>query len=226
MRVLIGSQVGDVEVAGVEAEYAAPRAPWLRVNMIATLDGAATGPTGTSGSINNEADHVVFHALRRLCDCVVVGAGTVRVEGYSPFDKPIVVVSRTGSVPPTLREAPPGSVRMATAGSAEYLDEARELLGEEHVHVLGEHGVDLVRLRDELAELGLVDLLSEGGPHLLRSMLDAGIVDELDATFVPRVIGGEHMRMLAGAPLDVHLRLQTLLEEDGTLLGRWFVDRG
>ena len=225
MRVLIGAQVGEVDVAGVEKEYAAPRTPWLRVNMISTLDGAATGPTGKSGSINNEPDHVVFDALRRICDCVVVGAGTVRIEGYTPMEKPIVVCSRTGSVPPTLRGAPPGSVRLATSASAEYLDEARELLGEEHVHVLGEHGVDLVRLREELAGLGLVNVLSEGGPHLLRSMLEAGVVDELDATYVPRVIGGDHLRMLEGAPLDVHLTLEALLEEDGTLLGRWFVAR-
>ena len=41
-------------------------------------------------------------------DVIVVGAGTARTEGYRPTDRPIVVVSRRGDVPVTLRGAPPG----------------------------------------------------------------------------------------------------------------------
>ena len=50
--------------------------------MVSTVDGAATGPDGRSGGINNAADKRVFDTLRRLCDAVVVGAGTARDEGY------------------------------------------------------------------------------------------------------------------------------------------------
>ncbi len=85
--------------------YAAPRQPWLRVNMVTTLDGAATGESGTSGSINNAADKRVFDTLRGLADAVIVGAGTARIERYRPAAVPIVVVSRSGDVPPTLRGA-------------------------------------------------------------------------------------------------------------------------
>ena len=67
--------------------------------MVSTVDGAATGETGKSGSINNEPDHRVFHLLRELCDVVVVGAGTLRTEGYVPLGKPLVVVTRSGLVP-------------------------------------------------------------------------------------------------------------------------------
>ncbi len=219
MRVLLGA--GDE----LPELYAAPDQPWLRVNMVATVDGAATGEDGTSRSINNGADKTVFDLLRDLSDALVVGAGTVRVEGYAVGRKPLVVVSRTASVPSTQRGAEPGKVLMATVSTAPYLEEARQLLGQEHVLVLGSHRVDLARLKDELVLRGHRHLLSEGGPHLLRDLLDQGVADELDATIVPHVVGGGHRRITDGPPVDVPLRLHTLVEQDDTLLARWFVQR-
>jgi riboflavin biosynthesis pyrimidine reductase len=219
MRVLLGA---DDDLRSL---YAAPDEPWLRVNFVSTVDGAATGDDGTSRSINNGADKLVFDLLRELSDAVVVGAGTVRVEGYAVGRKPLVVVSRTGSVPVTQRSAEPGKVLMATVSTAPYLDEARSILGKDHVLVLGSHRVDLARLKDELVLRGFRHLLSEGGPHLLRDLLDQGVADELDTTTVPRVISGSHPRITDGPPVDVPLRLATLAEHDGTLLARWLIER-
>jgi riboflavin biosynthesis pyrimidine reductase len=114
---------------------------------------------------------------------------------------------------------------MATVSTAPYVDEAREILGRDNVLVLGSHRVDLARLKDELVLRGYRHLLSEGGPHLLRDLLDQGVADELDATVVPRVIGGSHRRITDGPPVEIPLRLTTLVEEEGTLLARWFVER-
>jgi riboflavin biosynthesis pyrimidine reductase len=219
MRVLLGA---DDDLRSL---YAAPDEPWLRVNFVSTVDGAATGDDGTSRSINNGADKLVFDLLRELSDAVVVGAGTVRVEGYAVGRKPLVVVSRTGSVPVTQRSAEPGKVLMATVSTAPYLDEARSILGKDHVLVLGSHRVDLARLKDELVLRGFRHLLSEGGPHLLRDLLDQGVADELDTTTVPRVLSGSHPRITDGPPVDVPLRLATLAEHDGTLLARWLIER-
>lgn len=218
MRVLLGSASAD----DLAAAYAAPRTPWLRVNMVSTVDGAATGESGKSGSINNAADKVVFGLLRSLADAVVVGAGTLRTEGYRPIEgTPLVAVSGRASVPPGLRSAPGGSVLMATCAAAEHLDEAREVLGPEHVIVAGDDEVDLRGVVVALHERGLTHLLSEGGPTLLASLLEAGLVDELDATVVPRLVGGAGPRIVAGPPVDVPLSLHLLLEEGGTLLARW-----
>ena len=217
MRVLLGE---DTDLPQL---YAVPDQPWLRVNMVSTVDGAATGDDGTSRSINNGVDKMVFDLLRELADALVVGAGTIRIEGYAVGRKPLVVVSRSGSVPPTQREAASGKVLMATVSTAPYLDEAREILGKDHVLVLGSHRVDLARLKDELVLRGFRHLLSEGGPHLLRDLLDQGVADELDATLVPRIVSGSHRRITDGSPVDVPLRLTTLVEQDGTLLARWLV---
>ena len=232
MRVLIGPGGlggelggGDLDDGRLAALYAPPPAAgsWLRVNMVSSVDGAATGDSGVTASINNRADKRVFDLLRELADVIVVGAGTARAERYGPVDRPIVLVSRRAEVPPALRGAAPGAVRMATVAGAPALEEARSLLGDDHVLVLGEDHVDLAALRARLVADGHRQILSEGGPHLLRDLVDQGVADELDATVVPRLVGGEHPRITQGAPLDAPLTLHTLLEQDGTLLARWLL---
>ena len=138
--------------------------------MVSTVDGAATGESGLTASINNAADKRVFDVLRRLADVIVVGAGTARAEGYRPVDRPIVLVSRRAEVPPALRGAAPGAVRMATdrhrraprrgAGAARLRARAGA----------GSYRVDLALLRERLVAAGLRHILSEGGPHLLRDL--------------------------------------------------------
>lgn len=216
LRILVGPDTDDLSQL-----YAAPADPWLRVNMVSTVDGAASGEDGRSGSINNAVDKVVYDHLRAGADAIVVGAGTARAEGYAPVDRPTVVVSRRADVPERLRGGAPGSVLLATCASAEQLARARQLLGADHVLVLGDDAVDLLALKQRLAERGLTQLLAEGGPHLLRDLVAAGAADELCATIVPRLVAGEHPRITAGPPVDVPLRLLTLIEGDGTLLARW-----
>jgi riboflavin biosynthesis pyrimidine reductase len=225
MRILIdeGGATGDAE--DLEVLYRPPTLPWLRVNMVSTLDGAANGESGKSGSINNEADKKVFHALRDQADAIVVGAGTARTERYRVAAVPIVIVSHRGLVPEQLRDAPTGKVLLVTCADSVGLDDCRSTLGSDQVIVVGDSQVDLVAMRSALVERGLRNLLSEGGPHLLRDLLDAGVVDELDLTWVPTVIGGVHPRILEGAGVVAPMRLALLLEEHGTLIGRWLVQR-
>jgi riboflavin biosynthesis pyrimidine reductase len=222
VRVLVGPNTAAAADSADLAElYAVPSTPWLRVNMVGTVDGAATGETGTSGSINNAVDKQVFDQLRAMADVIVVGAGTARAEGYHAADRPLVIVSRRGDVPERLRDAPPGSVLMATCGAAEGVGRARDLLGADQVLVLGSHRVDLPLLKEVLADRGWTNQLCEGGPHLLRDLLAAGVADELCTTTVPRLVAGEHPRIVQGPPIAVPLRLHLLLEAEGTLLARW-----
>jgi riboflavin biosynthesis pyrimidine reductase len=225
MRILtdeLGGATG--EATDLDELYRPPSLPWLRVNMVSTLDGAANGESGKSGSINNEADKRVFHALRDQADAIVVGAGTARTERYGVAAVPLAIVSHRGLVPERLRDAPEGKVLLVTCAESLGLDECRATLGTDQVLVVGQSQVDLAAMRSALVERGFANLLSEGGPHLLRDMLDAGVVDELDLTWVPRLLGGVHPRILEGAGVDASMRLALLLEEEGTLIGRWLLD--
>ena len=78
------------------------------------------------------------------------------------------------------------------------------MLGDEHVLVLGSHRVDLAALKQALVDRGFGDILCEGGPHLLRDLLDQGVADEVACTFVPRLVSGLHPRITDGPPVDVH----------------------
>lgn len=217
-------ELDDLDDEALRQAYAAPTAPWLRLNFVETVDGAVSGEDGLSKSIQNDADQRVFEALRTWCDALVVGAGTVRDEAYLPNTKDLVLVSRTGAVPPSLREGALDKVWMATGSEAAHLAQTRDLLGERCL-VLGKAGPDLSRLREALHERGFTHLLCEGGPGLAGDLLSAGLVDELCLTVVPRLVGGDPHRLLRGDRLDVRLELAGMLHADSTLLQRWFVAR-
>lgn len=221
--------------------------PWLRANMVSTLDGAASGEDGRTGSINTEADRQVFALLRTLSDVILVGAGTARAEGYRavrpatgwlaslregrPPAPCLAVVTRTGSLPLQLTLPPEegedadrlGEVLLITCGAADEraVDAARTAIGESRVLVLGEDRVDLPGAVELLAARGLTRMLTEGGPHLLRDLAAAGLVDEICLTVVPHLLAGAHPRILAGEGVDLPLTPRLLLESEGTLLGRW-----
>ena len=72
------SDLTDDELAQA---YAPLGEPWLRVNFVSTVDGAAQGEDGLNKSINNPVDKRVFNALRRQADCLVVGAGYAARRG-------------------------------------------------------------------------------------------------------------------------------------------------
>lgn len=239
MRILLGADGTpdpgtELDHDALREAYAAPPGRgWLRANFVSTLDGAVTGADGRSGSINTEADGRVFRLLRELADVVVVGAGTVRAEGYPALrdedpDAPVlVVVSRSGELPPTVAAmtSPQGAAMLVTREEADpdAVARARLVLGDDNVIVAGVEEVDLSAMRTALEEKGFHQILTEGGPTLLGSMLEAGIVDEVDLSWSPTVVGGTHQRIVRAADLDLDLEPVLLVEEDGTVIGRWRV---
>ncbi len=236
---------GAVDDDGLVALYAAGRSPggWLRTNFATSVDGAITGADGRSGSVNSESDHLVFELLRALSHAVVVGAGTVRSEGYPaltvderwraprrrlglPDPLPVVAVTNRGDVPPSFLDQPAGSVLLAMPSSSPGLDRAVAELGADQVVVCGDDAVDDRLLVTALAERGWTQLLCEGGPQLHGTLIAAGLVDEICLSITPVVVGGNGPRVTSGDGLDAAYRPVVLVEADGTLMGRWFRSSG
>ena len=213
---------------------------WVRANFVSTLDGAATGDNGRSGSINTGADRDVFGLLRALADVILIGAGTARIEGYrratvrAPLlalrdgrtrNPTMAIVSRSGDIPPLLQQAreDSGGVLLVTCRKAgdETIDLARETLGEDQVIVEGHESVDLGAALDTLALRGMQRILCEGGPHLMRDLTASGRLDELCLTLAPALVSGDHTRITAGDPVTADFVPRLLIESQGTLLGSW-----
>lgn len=214
----------------LDDRYGGPRPrvegrPWVGICMIASLDGS-TVVDGRSGGLSNPDDAAVLGALRRAADVVLVGAGTIRAEGYAPpkhLGVRIGVVTATGDVDvagplftsgagfvvmpedgPRLPDGPGGPVEVLRAGTGR-VDVARALAG-------------LGRIVDDPAFVQV-----EGGPRLNASFIDAGLVDELNLTVSPRLVGGGGPRLTVGAESTLlgfelaHL----LVDERSFLYTRW-----
>lgn len=215
---------------------------WVRANMIASLDGAATGADRHSGTINGAADLRVFRVLRAAADVVLIGAGTARAEGYTALDVPhalaaaraargqrppleLAVVSATGALPAALLDSgrPP---LVVTVADRPDLDALRARIGADRVVVAGRGRVNLAAALDALAARGLGRVLAEGGPRLLGDLLGAGLVDELCLTWSPLLVGGPAPRVVDHADWFSPARPAKpahLLHADAVLLGRWLL---
>ena len=232
----------QVDLAEVYA-YPTGARSWVRANMVATADGAATA-SGKSEGISGEADKRIFGVLRALADVVLVGAGTVRTEQYRPArvreqyqqaraaagqapTAAIAVVSRSlaldWSMPLFTSPAVPTIVLTASDAPQDQVDAATEAGAD--VIAAGTGEVDLALAVERLAERGLGRILCEGGPHLLAQLVAAGKLDELCLSIAPQMRGGDAMRILAGPDLTggLPLILHTLLTEDGFLFSRYLV---
>ncbi len=80
----------------------------------------------------------------------------------------------------------------------------------------------------ELAALGHLRLLHEGGPRLLAQFAAAGVVDELCLTLAPFAAGGDASRIMRGEPVPGPARFRpvSVLEEDGFLFTRYVREPG
>jgi riboflavin-specific deaminase-like protein len=240
MRQLLPTYMPDVDPVEAYA-YPADR-PWLRANMVSSLDGAAA-VDGRSAGLSTPADKTVFATLRALCDVVLVGAGTARAEGYRALRaKPayaqlraatgqrpapvLALVSRRLDLDPASQLFHGGGERTVVVTSETSDAGARARLGEvADILVAGEHEVDLGSALDQLHARGLTRALCEGGPSLLGDVVAAGLLDELCLTLAPKVVGGSATRIVQGHRLEAGFRPAHLLEEDGVLFGRYVAAR-
>ncbi|MEV4895061.1 pyrimidine reductase family protein [Nonomuraea sp. NPDC055795] len=210
--------------------YAYPEGrPWLRVNMVASADGAAW-LKGLSGGLSSKGDRRVFGVLRGLADVILAGAATVRTEGYGPAKRrpgrqvppPIAVITRrldldlgsplfTEAESPTIVitcEAAPADRRAAAGRQAEVI-------------LAGADRVDMPLAVQALRERGLDRILCEGGPRLNAQLAAADLIDELCLSVSPLLVGGTAARILNGESANVGLTLAQVLEEDGVLFNRY-----
>jgi riboflavin biosynthesis pyrimidine reductase len=241
---LLGSarEIDDAELARLYG-YPERDGTCVRANFITSVDGGATAD-GSSGAMGGPGDRHIFNLLRELADVIVVGAGTVRIEGYSGAHLAVAqrqgrqargqsevprlaIVTKSGRLDRdmavfTRTEVPP-LVLTCTAAAAETSRRLGDLC-----EVLdcsgGDPGeVDEAALLAGLAARGMRRVLTEGGPMLLGAFVDRDLLDELCLTIAPYLVGGLARRIATG-PGQVLTRMRRahlLTDDDGYLYARY-----
>lgn len=187
----------------------------VRANFVASVDGSAT-VAGLSAGLGGPADRRVFDLLRRPCDVIVVGAGTVRDEGYGAMalDADAVawreanglsahprfaIVSASLNLDPAsdLFAAAPVRPLVLTVDAADA-QRRQELARVADVVDCGEFLVSAAQLVDELVRRGLARIHCEGGPTLLGTLIEEDVLDDMCLTISPLLEGGAGPRIAFG----------------------------
>jgi riboflavin biosynthesis pyrimidine reductase len=194
-----------------------PDRPWVRANMVASIDGAIS-VAGRSSALGGPGDHELFGVLRSLADVILVGAGTARAEHYGPAKAAVLVpelrAGRTATPPiavltagldldpdlPLFTQAPPDARTIVITTSDAPAD--RQAAVGRHAELIAvEPGqLSAARAVAELGRLGHARVLTEGGPSLLGELAADGRLDDLCLTISPALVGGDSRRILSGGP--------------------------
>jgi len=217
--------VADGPITIAEA-YASPLGrrtdrPWVGLCMVASIDGS-TVVDGVSAGLSSNNDSAVLQQLRSVADVIIVGAGTVRGEGYGKPKKDgqrIGVVTRSGSVDTTSELFRSGAGFVITTEQAD--------IDGGHVEVLraGTGEVDLRAAIERLPELcpAVEFVQAEGGATLNAALGGADLLDELNVTMSPATVGGGGPRLFHGGDHHAHpYDLQQLVVDDESFMfSRW-----
>ena len=213
-------------VANIVDAYSAPLGErqgrsWVGLCMVASIDGS-TVVDGLSTGLSSQNDMAMLHRLRELADVIIVGAGTVRGEGYGPPKTPgqrVAVVTGSGNVDTTMPLFSSGAGFLVTTTSAVVDDASIDVI---------RSGDETVDLRGAIARFGEIHpspdfVQAEGGAQLNASLLDADLIDEINLTTSPLCVGGSGPRLTSGA--NDHSRryelAQMLIDEQSFVFSRW-----
>ena len=232
---LTGAPGAPVDIA---AGYAWPDGSWTRAMMLTTLNGAIAGTDGLSGSISSPTDRLIFDETRRLADAVLVGAGTIRAERYTPMraksehqlvraaaglqPAPVVaIVSHSLDLPwqdGLFHESAQQPIVLTDVHdpASPALHQARA-----HADVIELPGTDAAAMIGALRDRGLDRIVCEGGPALLTHLVEADLIDEYDVTVAP-ILSGTGYGIVDG-PLAAtkRLRLAQAIAAEGFIFAKY-----
>ena len=201
--------------------------PYVILNAAMTLDGKIATENGSS-NISGEEDLKRVHELRKECDAIMVGIGTVMADDprltvhkvdANPDDNPLRVVVDSKCRTPIDARITNEDAKTVIAVANEYKD---DFLKSEKYQTFKNRGVkfffsgsehvDLVSLMNYLHEEGIEKLMLEGGVTLNFSMIKSGLIDEIRICIAPMVVGGEKAKTFfdgEGFPvMDLAARLE------------------
>ena len=237
-----GNELEDSMAPYVVVDRSAPKHEcWVTGHMVAGLDGTAA-IDGKVGALSTGSDQTLFRQMRQIADVVLVGAETVRREGYGlvrlsdeaqqqrerdgkPPTPPVAVVSGSLDLNWNLKlftKAPEHAPTMVITSASADPDRLAEAKRHATVIIVGQDRVAPEHVLREFASRGYSVVLCEGGPTLLGEFVAADRLDELCLSIAP-IFGGDNLPVGLtpdGAGIS-SFELKSVLGEDDTLFLRY-----
>ena len=205
--------------------YRPPLTRWLRLNLITSVSGSAAGSDGTSETLTNPADRKILGVIRELADVVLIGAQSVRAEGFSlPRKARLAIVTRSGDLSGHRIAGPIEPGRLFVLCPAAAAENAASLAGAEIIVVDSADGsLRADAILDALYSHGLESIVCEGGPNLAAQFAAAGLLDEVCLSTSPS-LGGPSLPLLGSELAPIALELSSLMiDESSGLYARWAI---
>lgn len=225
---------GPIELEGealggwLAERYALDGDEWLRLNLISALGGQITGPSGGSSDLTGGIDRPLLRVLRAAADVVLVGAASVRAEGFvMPRQAPLAVATVSGDLAghrfPS--ELEPGGLLVVCPESAAGRLEA-ELGGRATVLPMPDgSGGSAAPVVTALRDAGYGRIVCEGGGRLASRLVAEGLVDEFDHSIAPVLVSPGAPLTTGEVPLTNARLTGLLLDETDRLYARWALAR-
>lgn len=183
-------------------KYITKKAPFITVKVAESLDGRIATRHGESKWITSDKSRSFSHRMRSNYDAVMVGVNTVlrdnpRLNSWFSKRQPIkIVVDSQLSVPEGANIFSGNSqVIIVTLSTKEGQEtENRNILAEKAKILEVKEKAGQINLKDamkKLAQLGISNILVEGGGTLIGSLFDDGLVDKVLFFISPKIIGGK-----------------------------------
>ncbi len=216
--------------------------PWIIGKWAMTLDGRMATHTGDSKWITGESARQHVHQVRGKLDAIIVGIGTALADDPLLTARPagpriakrIVFDSRArlplqSQLVKTAREIPTliACGPDASASSVDALRHAGCDVWQSTTRAAGDRVIELLR---QLSQEGCTNLLIDGGPKLLGSFFDQGLLDEVHIYLGRRLVGGQaNLAPNLGTGVDLMSQAEPLIDIgvesfDGDLFVRGFVE--
>lgn len=175
--------------AWVRDVYARDESSYVRLNMITALTGSAVGEDGTSDTLTSRVDREILGVIRAHADAVLVGAATVRAEGYLvPRSAQLAILTASGDLGEhRLSDDAERVLLVCPSDRAEEVRARAALPGARVVPVDDAGALTPPAIVAALAAHGIRRLVCEGGPSVAGMFADAGAIDEYCLTVAPTI---------------------------------------
>lgn len=183
-------------------KFTTKKMPFVTVKVAQSLDGKIATKSGDSKWITSDISRSLSHRIRRDYDAVAVGVNTLlrdnpRLDAWFSKRQPAKVIidsQLSVSEKANIFSGTSGVVIVTLAIAPGQETENRKILEPKAriLEVKEKAGqINLKSALKKLTQIGITNILVEGGGTLIGSLFDEGLVDKILFFISPKIIGGK-----------------------------------